>query len=197
MLGIRHSDSPSYKVAPAPGLEPHNVTTQVLELVTEDPGPDHGLHPHEACPHLGVLPSPIVGSESFLYENGGSSHLEEPPTVVPASNTSLEDQDLPGEDSVPLLLQVEVVGVLQEYFGPAQLVVSFTQNLLADLGSGLPAVHLVGGRAAVDEVPVPLHELLEGVPDRIAGPPDPDGLHHTGVPQLSAAELSVKHLEFA
>ena len=167
----------------------------MLELVAENARPDHGLHPHKPCPHLCVLPPPVVSPERLLDQNGRGPHLEEPSSVVPASNTSLEDQNLPGKDSVSLLLQVEVVGVLQEYFGPAQLVVSFTQNLLADLGSGLPAVHLVGGRAAVDEVPVPLHELLEGVPDGVARPPDPDGLHHAGVPQLATAELPVKHLQ--
>ena len=35
--------------------------------------------------------------------------------VVPASNASLEDEDLPGEDPVSLLLEVEVVCVLQEH----------------------------------------------------------------------------------
>ena len=114
--------------------------------------------------------------------------------MVPASDTALEDEDLPGEDPVSLLLQVEIVGVLQEHLGPAQLVVGLPQDLLANLGRGLPAVHLVGWRAPVDEVAVSLHELLEGVPDGVASPPDPDGLHHPGVSELSAAQLAVEHL---
>ena len=51
------------------------------------------------------------------------------------------------------------------------------------------------GRATVDEEPVALHELPEGVPDRVSGPPDPDGLHHAGVAQLTAAQLSVEQLK--
>lgn len=55
--------------------------------------------------------------------------------------------------------------------------------------------HLVGGWAAIDEEPVPLHKLPECVADGVASPPDPDSLHHARVPQLSAAKLSVKHLQ--
>jgi hypothetical protein len=33
------------------------------------------------------------------------------------------------------------------------------------------------------------------IPDRVACPSDPDGLHHARVAQLSAAQLSVKHLD--
>ncbi len=32
------------------------------------------------------------------------------------------------------------------------------------------------------------------IPDRVACPSDPDGLHHARVAQLSATQLSVKHL---
>ena len=167
----------------------------MFEFVAQDPGPDHGLHPHEAGPHLCVLPPSVVGPERFLNENGRGSHLEEPAAVVPASDTPLEDENLPGEHSVPLLLQVEVVGVLQEDLGPAQLVVGLPQHLLADLGRGLPAVHLVGGRAAVDEVAISLHELLEGVSDGVASTADPDRLHHPGVSQLAAAQFPVEHLQ--
>jgi hypothetical protein len=62
--------------------------------------------------------------------------------VIPASDASLKDENLPGEDSVPLLLQVEIVGVLQEHLGPSQLVVSLTQHRLTDPGGSRPAVNL-------------------------------------------------------
>lgn len=52
----------------------------------------------------------------------------------------------------------------------------------------------MGGRAAVDEEPVPLHELPECVADGIARSPDPYSLHHAGVPQLAATQLTVKQL---
>lgn len=39
---------------------------------------------------------------------------------------------------------------------------------------------------------VTVHKLNEGVSDGIAGPPDPDGLHHAGVSQLTDTQLSVK-----
>lgn len=52
----------------------------------------------------------------------------------------------------------------------------------------------MGGRAAVDEESVPLHELPECVADGVARSPDPYSLHHAGVPQLAAAELTVEQL---
>ena len=42
---------------------------------------------------------------------------------------------------------------------------------------------------------VSLDKLLEGVSDWISGSPDPDGFHHTGIPQLTATQLPVKHLK--
>lgn len=65
-----------------------------------------------------------------------------PPTIVPAPHAALEDGNLPGEDSVTLLLQEQVMGVLQKDLGVAHLVVRPTQHLLADLGCGCPTVHL-------------------------------------------------------
>ena len=171
------------------------MATEVMELVTEDPGPDHGLHPQEARPHLRVLPPPVVGTERLLDLDGGRPHLEEASAVIPAADAALEDEDLPGEHAVPLLLQEEVVGVLEEDLGPAELVVCLDEDRLADLLRGLSAVHLVGRRTAVDQVSVSLHELLEGVSDGVARPPDPDGLHHPRVSQLAAAQLPVEHLQ--
>ena len=65
----------------------------------------------------------------------------------------LEDENLPGEDAVSLLLEVEVVRVLEEDLGPAQLVVRLAQHLLADLVARLATVHLVRRGTAVDKVP--------------------------------------------
>ena len=133
-------------------------------------------------------------SESLLDQDRGGFHLEEASSVVPASDAPLQDEDLSREHPVPLLLEVEVVSVLEEDLGPSKLVVRLAQHCGADLGSRLPAVHLVGRWAPVDQVPVPLGELHEGVPDRVAGPSDPDRLHHARVAQLAAAQLSVEHL---
>ncbi len=52
--------------------------------------------------------------------------------MVPAADAPLKDENLPGEDAIPLLFQVEVVGVLEEDLGPAQLVVRLAQDRLAD-----------------------------------------------------------------
>ena len=65
----------------------------------------------------------------------------------------LEDKNLSGEDAVSLLLEVEVVRVLEEDLGPAQLVVRLAQHLLADLVARLATVHLVRRGTAVDKVP--------------------------------------------
>lgn len=52
----------------------------------------------------------------------------------------------------------------------------------------------MGWWAAIDEEPVPLHELPEGVADGVACSPYPYSLHHARVPQLAAAQLTVKQL---
>ena len=44
-----------------------------------------------------------------------STDVRRPLPVVPAPDAALEDEDLPCEDPVPLLLQVQVVSVLQEH----------------------------------------------------------------------------------
>lgn len=48
------------------------------------------------------------------------------------------------------------------------------------------------GRLQKDSVAI--EELVEGVANRISSFPDPDCLHHAGVPQLTQAQLSVKQL---
>ena len=53
---------------------------------------------------------------------------------------------------------------------------------------------LVRRRTAADEEAVPLHELGERVADRVAGPADPDRLHHARVAQLATAQLTVEDL---
>ena len=47
---------------------------------------------------------------------------------------------------------------------------------------------------AIDEDAVAVDERIKVMPDGIAGTTDTDGLHHTRVSQLLAAQLSVKHL---
>ena len=82
------------------------------------------------------------------------------------------------------------------YLCAAELVVCLAQDGLADAVCGGAAVgDLVCGRAAGDEEAVALDELGEGVADRVAGAPDPDGLHHAGVAELAAAQVAVEHLE--
>ena len=114
--------------------------------------------------------------------------------MIPSTDASLQDQDLPGQDAVPLLLQVKIMSVLQEHLRPPKLIICFPKHRLTDLGCCLSAVNFVCWGAAVDEVPVPLRELHEGVPDGVACPPDPDRLHHARVAQLAAAQLSIEHL---
>ena len=77
-----------------------------------------------------------------IEDNEGVSYLEEPPPVIPSPDAPLQDDNLPGEDPVPLLLQVEVVGVLQEHLGPAELVVRLAQHRLTDAVRGGATLHL-------------------------------------------------------
>lgn len=44
------------------------------------------------------------------------------------------------------------------------------------------------------EDPVPVHKLHKGVADGISGTAYPNSLHHTGVPQLTHAQVPVKQL---
>ena len=63
--------------------------------------------------------------------------------MVPSADAALEHLDLLGEYPVSLLLQEEVLSVLEEDLGPAQLVVGATaEDLLADLGGGVLTVVL-------------------------------------------------------
>ena len=42
---------PSNQETPTSGLQSDYVTSEMFELVAEDPRPDHGLSPHETRPH--------------------------------------------------------------------------------------------------------------------------------------------------
>lgn len=44
------------------------------------------------------------------------------------------------------------------------------------------------------EHPVPVHELHKRVADGVASPADPDGLHHSRVPQLPDTQFPVEQL---
>ena len=82
-VSLNEDDGPHFarvhfpdQVSPTPGLEPHNVATQVLELVGKDAGTDQSLETHIASPHLVVLALPIVGSkERERRENNYSPGL--------------------------------------------------------------------------------------------------------------------------
>lgn len=41
---------------------------------------------------------------------------------------------------------------------------------------------------------ITLHKLSKRVSDWVTGPPDPDGLHHAGVSQLTDTQLPVEYL---
>lgn len=49
-------------------------------------------------------------------------------------------------------------------------------------------------RDSRDEESVSFNKLVERMTDWVASSPDSDSLHHTGVPQLTTAQSSVKHL---
>ena len=125
----------AHQVAPRPRLQPHNVAAQVPELLRQHARPYQRLQPHVPCSeraqvnsgrprplyllltslHLLVLFLPVVGPEILLNDDGGGAHLEELPPVVPSADAALEDEDLLGEDTVPLLLKEQVLRVFQEH----------------------------------------------------------------------------------
>lgn len=59
----------------------------------------------------------------------------------------------------------------------------------------LPLYLFVGWFDSRHEHPVAIDELHEGVADGISCTADPNGLHHTRVPQLTHTELPVKQLQ--
>jgi len=72
---------------------------------------EKGFNEGVTCSHLLVLLPSVVCPEVLLDDDGGRPHLEEPPAAVPAPNAPLEDQDLPGQDPIALLLQEQVLVV--------------------------------------------------------------------------------------
>ena len=48
--------------------------------------------------------------------------------MIPASDASLENEDLSCEDSVAFLFQEKVMSVLEEDLRPAKLIVSFSED---------------------------------------------------------------------
>lgn len=62
--------------------------------------------------------------------------------MYPAADATLDDDQFFGEDAVAFLLEEQVLSVLEEDFGLAQLVVGLTQHRLTDASRGLPTVDL-------------------------------------------------------
>lgn len=56
-------------------LQLDDMSSQMFELVRQDPGSDQGLKPHVSCPHLMILFLPIVSSEVLLNDHSRCSHL--------------------------------------------------------------------------------------------------------------------------
>ena len=50
-------------------------------------------------------------------------------------------------------------------------------------------------RTSADEESISIDEFDEGVSDRISGTTDSDRLHHSGIPELTTAQLAIKHLK--
>lgn len=177
-------------------LQPHDVPPQVAEPVRQHSSSDQRLQPHVPHPHP-LVPLPLnVSLPVLLYGHGGSPEAQEPPAIDPPSDGPLQNQNLLCEDSVALLLQKQVVSVFEKHFVVSQLVVGAAEHGRTDFGGCRPTLGAVSRGNPGDQESVPLDELAEAVPDRVAGSPDSYRLHHPGVSQLAAAQVPVKHHRF-
>ena len=213
-----HAQLATHQVAAATGLEPDDVAAQVLEPVRQDPGADESLEAEESTAHFQVAFALSLSSPLALDDDGGRPEAEVAPPMDPAADAALDDDQLLGEDAVALLFQEQVLGVLQKHFGLTQLVVRLAQCSRTNSGRRLPAIHLlsksikildegekkvefqntmvysVRRRASGNEESVSFDKFTESVTDRVAGPPDADGFHHSRIAQLSAAQFTIESL---
>jgi len=67
---------------------------------------------------------------------------------------------------------------------------------VTDPSRRLLAIHLVSRRASVNEEAVALHKFAEGVTDWVSSSTDPDGLHHSGIAELSATQFPIEYFGF-
>ena len=88
-----------------------------------------------------------------------------------------------------------MITYLEENLCLSKLEVCVLEDGFADLERGSPTVLHVGGADAHHQDTVAINKLTELVSDWITGATDADRLHHTRVSQLTAAKLTVKHLE--
>jgi len=65
-----------------------------------------------------------------------------PSALDPASDAALQNDNSGCQNLRPFLLQLQILGVLQEHLRLAQLVVNFSQNNLADFVGLTPPVGL-------------------------------------------------------
>ena len=89
----------------------------------------------------------------------------------------------------------EVRTNLEENLCLSKLEVCVLEDGFADLERRCSAVFHVGGADPHHQDTVAVDELAELVSDWITGATDADRLHHTRVTQLTAAQLTIKHLK--
>ena len=199
------------QVGARPPLQAHDERSQRHVASREQTRPVRGLEAHEAASHESVAASRHVAAPRALYEQSAVLGAHELASLGPAAYAALEDEDLVGEDLFAHVLDVDVLGVLEEELGAAELVVD--HHGLATLScccrvvrsecdgadaSGrcraLAGAQLVRGQHGVDQQAIAVHEVAVHVPDRVAGAPDPDRLHHARVAQLTHHQLTVEQL---
>lgn len=159
-----------------------------------------------------LVPAPrFVPSPNFLYLNGGCYPLEIPLHQVHPAVRLYGDDGGSDPEEFPAF-QAGPEPTLQNYDARHDLLVelavqlvlfAFSQENLADSELIIVAVQVEGGQKVADVVlrteqplrqqdPIQLYELVVGQADVEAGLPDPDGLQHSCVPQLSLDRLVVE-----
>ena len=123
-------------------LKADDVAAKVLEPVREDPRPNHGLQARESQTHLKVALALDVAPPLPLDDDGGAAQAQKATSVNPAAYAALDDDQFLGQHAIPLLFQKQILRVLEEDFGLAQLVVGILQYDRANPGRCLPAIHL-------------------------------------------------------
>ena len=84
----------------------------MLETVRQDPGTNQSLQAQESDPHFQVAPPLLVTSPLSLDDDGSSAQAQEAAAMDPATDASLDNNQLLCQHSVTFLFQEQVLGVL-------------------------------------------------------------------------------------
>lgn len=125
-------------------------------------------------------------------------HLLETPSSVPIDNRLFPER--PGKFLTWPLDNLSVRKEIQHDYGYVMLckfnLHFFFKKSVSWFYEGLEATHqFMSWRATCYQESISIHELVEGMSNRITGSTDANSFHHARISQLSTTQLSIKHLK--